>query len=144
VGYGPGSGDFNADGDSGSTVASINLGGMDYPDVTNYSQGTSKSSFLTGAFSAGQFTVPAFGTEGNEKAFQFRGPNFAETDVNFYKDTRIAERVNLQLRFEFYNIFNRVNLTAFDTNFAHLGGTFGMATSQQLPRNWQVGARITF
>ena len=138
VGFAPGSGDYNADGDTAG-VAGV---GLDYPDVGSYHQGTSKSSFLNGAFSPGQFTQPAFGTQGNEKANLFRAPNFAETDLNFYKDTHITERVNLQLRFEFFNIFNRVNLTAFDINQAD--GTFGKTTAQQLPRNWQFGARVSF
>ena len=94
------------------------------------------------AFSSGQFTQPTFGSQGNEKANQFRSPNFFETDLNFYKNTHITERVNFQLRFEFFNIFNRVNLTSFDINQAD--GTFGKTTAQQLPRNWQLGGRITF
>jgi hypothetical protein len=138
TGYAPSSGDYNADGDT-TGVGGV---GLDYPDAGSYRQGTSKSAFLSGAFSAGQFAQPAFGTEGNESANQFRSPNFAETDLNFYKDTRLTERVNLQLRFEFFNIFNRVNLTRFDTNLAD--GSFGTTTSQQLPRNWQAAARFTF
>jgi len=132
------SGDYNADGDT----AGVGGVGIDFPDVSNYHESTSKAAFLTGAFSASQFTVPAFGTEGNEKPNAFSSPNFAETDLNFYKNTRIGERVNFQLRFEFFNIFNRVNLTAFDTNLPD--ASFGEATQQQLPRNWQVGARFTF
>jgi hypothetical protein len=132
VSYQSGSGDYNADGDDN-----------DYPDVQSYHQGNSKSAFLNGVFASGQFTAPAtFGNEGNEKANLFRQPNFAETDVNVYKITHLAERVDLQLRFEFFNLFNRVNLTGFDNNLA--GGTFGKATAQQLPRNWQVAARFTF
>ncbi len=138
VGYAPGSGDFNADGDTGG-VAGV---GLDYPNVSNYNQGTSKSAFLNGAFSAGQFTQPTFGTQGNEKPNQFRSPNFFETDTNFYKETHLTERVDFQLRFEFFNVFNRVNFTGFDTNLA--SGTFGKVTAQQLPRNWQVGARFSF
>ena len=138
IGYGPNSGDFNADGDT-SGAGGV---GVDYPDVASYHQGTSKSAFLNGSFSSGQFTQPAFGTQGNEKPSQFRSPNFAETDLNFYKNTRITERVNFQLRFEFFNIFNRVNLTQFDNNLAD--PTFGKATAQQLPRNWQIGGKITF
>ena len=138
IGFAPGSGDYNADGDTAG-VAGV---GLDYPDTSSYHQSTSKSAFLNGAFSAGQFTQPAFGTQGNEKANQFRTPNFAGTDLNFYKDTRLTERINFQIRFEFFNIFNRVNLTAFDINQAD--GTFGKATQQQLPRNWQVGAKLTF
>jgi Carboxypeptidase regulatory-like domain/TonB dependent receptor len=139
IGYGPKSGDYNADGDT-TGVAGV---GIDYPDVASYHQATSKNAFLTGAFSPGQFSPPAtFGTEGNERAMQFRSQNFAETDLNFYKTTHVAERVDFQLRFEFFNIFNRVNLTSFDTNLAD--SAFGTSTSQQLPRNWQIGARLTF
>jgi hypothetical protein len=138
VGYAPGSGDFNADGDTAGAAGV----GVDYPDVASYNQGRSKSAFLNGSFSAGQFTQPAFGSQGNEKASQFRSPNFAETDLNIYKNTHITERINLQLRFEFFNVFNRVNLTQFDNNLAD--GNFGKATAQQLPRNWQLGARFTF
>jgi len=138
VGFAAGSGDYNADGDT-SGVAGV---GLDFPNVTSYTQGTSRSAFLNGAFSAGQFTQPAFGQEGNEKASPFRSPNFFETDANFYKDTHLTERVTLQLRFEFFNVFNRVNLTSFDTNLAD--GTFGKVTAQQLPRNWQFGARFLF
>jgi hypothetical protein len=138
VGYAPGSGDYNADGDT-SGVAGV---GLDYPDVASYHQRTSRSAFLNGAFSAGQFTQPAFGTQGNESPNPFRSPNFFETDVNVYKNTQITERLNFQVRFEFFNLFNRVNLTAFDINLAN--GTFGRTTAQQLPRNWQIGGRLFF
>ncbi len=132
IGYAPGSGDYNANGDN-----------LDYPDVSSYKQGTSRQAFLSGIFSPGQFTAPAtFGTSGNEKSNRFRGPSFAETDASFYKNNRLTERLNLQLRFEFYNIFNRPNLTNVDAN--PVDATFGIARSQQLPRWWQVGAKIAF
>ncbi len=78
---------------------------------------------------AWMFTAPAvFGNEGNEKADQFRQPNFAKTDLNVYKITAITERGNFQLRFEFFNLLNCVNLTGFDNNFADINSTFGKAT----------------
>jgi hypothetical protein len=134
VKYQASSGDYNADGDNN-----------DYPDVQSYHQGDSKEAFLTGAFTKGQFGVPSsFGTQGNEKPNQFRQPNFIETDMNAYKITHLTERIDFQLRFEFFNIFNRVNLTGFDSNLANSASTFGKATAQQLPRNWQIGGRLTF
>jgi hypothetical protein len=137
VGYAAGSGDYNADG------STQNAGlGLDYPDVSSYHQGTSKSAFLNGIFSPGQFAAPTFGSEGNERSNRFRGPNFAETNVNFYKDNRITERVNLQLRFEFFNIFNRANLANVNVNLPD--GNFGKATRAHLPRWWQVGGKISF
>jgi len=125
------SGDYNADGDN-----------FDYPNVTSYSQNNSRQAFLTGIFSAGQFTQPTAGMEGNEKQNQFREPNFAETDAAFYKDNRITERLAVQLRFEFFNIFNRTNLGFVDAD--PLDPNFGKVSSQQLPRWWQVAARFTF
>jgi hypothetical protein len=101
----------------------------------------SKSAYLTSVFSAGQFTVPIAGTNGNEKTQQFRQPTFAETDLTTFKDTHITERLNFQLRFEIYNLFNHQNFFL-DPNLAN--GSFGRAISQQLPRNWQIGGKITF
>lgn len=131
VGLSPTSGDYNADGDN-----------FDYPDVASYAQGNSRQAFLAGIFSAGQFTQPTAGNEGNEKQNQFREPNFAETDAAFYKDNRLTERLNLQLRFEFFNIFNRANLGFVDAD--PLDPNFGKVTSQQLPRWWQLAGRFTF
>ena len=49
------------------------------------------------------------GTEGNERWGQFRNPGFAETDGALQKDTKLTERLRIQLRFEFFNLFNRDN-----------------------------------
>ncbi len=131
IGYGPTSGDYNADGNNN-----------DYPDAVAYAQSHSRSGFLSGAIPRGDFAVPTFGSEGSEKVGQFRAPNFAETDVNFYKDTHITERVVFEMRFEFFNIFNRANLQNVDLNFPD--GNFGKATAAHLPRWWQLGGKISF
>src|ERR1700722_5050283 len=93
VAYQLGSGDYNGDGDN-----------IDFPDATSYSQSTNNKAWLTGAIPKSDFALPTFGVEGNEKAQGFRGPNFYETNVNFYKDTHITERDNFQIRFEFFNL----------------------------------------
>jgi hypothetical protein len=133
TGLAPNSGDYNADGSN-----------RDYPNVASYQQGNSRAAFLNGVFAnpATQFTAPTLGTEGNERQNGFRGPNFAETDMAIYKDNRFKERFNFQIRFEFYNLFNRVNLQTMDTN--NLDANFGKATGQLLPRWWQIGGRFTF
>jgi hypothetical protein len=124
-------GDYNADGDN-----------LDYPNVTNYNMRRSFDDYMkNGVFTAGQFTAPAPGTEGNERPQQFRQPNFAETDLSIYKNTKLLTGVSLQIRLEFYNIFNNKNL--YLENDLSSGG-FGKAISQQLPRWWQIGARLTF
>jgi hypothetical protein len=131
VAYQAGSGDYNGDGDNN-----------DYPDVTSYSQSTNNKAWLTGAIPKADFAQPAFGQEGNEKSNAFRGPNFYETNINFYKDTRITERVNFQFRFEVFNLFNRANYTNIDTNIPD--GNFGVARASHEARFWQLGGKITF
>lgn len=131
VGYAPGSGDYNADGNN-----------LDYPDTTSYKQSHDNKSWLTGAIPKTNFAVPSFGNEGNEKAMQFRGPNFFETNTNVYKDFQFTERVNFQLRFEFFNLFNRANYANVDTNIPD--GSFGAATASHEPRFWQLGGRLSF
>ncbi len=131
IGYAPGSGDYNADG--------VNY---DYPDVSTYQLHYSRQAYLGGLFPAGIISQPAFGSEGSEKPNQYRNPGFFETDASLLKDVRIVERLSLQLRFEFYNIFNHPNLNGIDSNLAD--GTFGKSTSEANPRWMQIGARLTF
>jgi hypothetical protein len=131
VGYAPGSGDYNADGNN-----------LDYPNATSYQQSTNNKAWLTGAIPKTNFATPTFGSEGNEKPMQFRGPNFLETNANFYKDTPITERINFQFRFELFNVFNRANYANVDANIPD--GSFGAATGSHAPRFFQIGGRISF
>jgi hypothetical protein len=131
TGLQPGSGDYNADGYN-----------YDFPNVANYSQGTSRNAFLNGVFPAGNFTTPTLGTEGNELPYRYRGPNYFNFDMSLAKNTKIYERLNLQFRFDYFNVLNRPNLTGMDGDLAH--STFGKATSQFNPRWLQLGITLRF
>ena len=131
IGLDPNSGDYNADGNN-----------LDYPNVGSYNTPHGRQDYLNGVFKPGNFTLPAMGTEGNEKVSGFRNPGFAQTDLNLAKATKITEHIGLQLRFEFYNAFNRVNLNGVDANLN--SGTFGRSTGQGKPRYIQIGANLTF
>ena len=124
-------GDYNADGDH-----------FDFPNVISYQQSTSRSAYITGVFTPGQFTAPTPGNEGNEKNNGFRNPPFVQTDLSAYKNTHITEKLNLQLRFEFYDLFNHPNFQNIQGDLS--AGNFGRVTGQTLPRWWQLGAKITF
>jgi Carboxypeptidase regulatory-like domain len=133
VGYAANSGDYNADG--------LNF---DFPSINSYKLPTSRSAYLSGLFPTGSNIIaqPAFGQEGNEKFNSFRNPGFAQVDAVLVKQTRLAERLNLQLRFEFYNILNHPNLQGVNTDLSN--GSFGRSTAQYTPRYLQLGARIVF
>ena len=131
TGFAAGSGDYNADG--------FNL---DYPNVSTYQLPTSRTAYLNGLFRPGIVTQPALGTQGSEKPNQYRNPGFAETDASLIKTTAITERVSLQLRFEYYNIFNHPNLNGVNSDLS--SGNFGRSTSQAQPRWLQLGAKIYF
>lgn len=125
-------GDYLANGDNFS-----------YPNAGTYSQAASRSAQTSGGvFSAGQFTVPDMGTNGNEKPGQFRDPAFIQTDVTLYKNNQITERLNFQIRFEFFNVFNHANFLTIQNDLSQ--GNFGLVNSQSLPRWWQVGAKLYF
>jgi hypothetical protein len=140
VAFAAGSGDYNGDGNN-----------LDFPDAVSYHQLTDNKAWLTGAIPKSDFAIPTLGQEGNEKPQQFRGPNFIETNINIYKDTAITERVNFQLRFEIFNLFNRANY-AWNGNGANNGGVvvnfpdgnFGQATASHEARFWQLGGKISF
>ncbi len=135
VGAASGSGDYNADGDTGTN--------LDIPNVTTYNYKTTRKDYLNGIFTAGQFTTPALGTEGNEKFNSFRGPYFQQWDMALLKSTQIAGPVAFQFRFEFFNIFNHPNLTNVVTDISNTG-SFGKATGQATPRFFQIGGNLTF
>lgn len=58
------------------------------------------------------------------------------------KVTQIWEGVNLELRLDTFNLFNRVNLTGVDSNLPD--GGFGQTSSTNPPRNMLLGARVNF
>ena len=46
-----------------------------------------------------------------------RGPGFASVDLSVVRDIAFSQTSSLQLRAEFFNLFNRVNFNQPNTNF---------------------------
>ncbi len=138
--------DFNLDGQQ-----------YDYPNRpiagTKY-KGYSKKQFRSGTFTASQFPLPVdvhgipLGYEGNGGRNTFTGPGFDQTDGALAKNTNIPwfghEKNNLQIRMDFYNIFNVKNLQGWDTNLADAGGNFGQTTGVGQARTLQFSANMHF
>jgi len=62
-----------------------------------------------GYLNANAFVDPPFGTFGNLGRNEIYGPHFWNADFAVSKNTQLFERLNLQLRAEFFNIFNHPN-----------------------------------
>lgn len=67
-------------------------------------------------FDTSCFQITPLGTFGNSGRNIIEIPGLNNWDVSLLKDTRISERVRLQFRAEFFNIFNHAQFNAPDTN----------------------------
>jgi hypothetical protein len=107
---------------------------------------------LTAWFNTACFTEPAATSFGNLGRTDpaLRGPGVANWDFSIFKKTPITERVTLDFRAEFFNIFNRVQFsnpgnTLNPSLLNTPGNTFGVISAQyNLPRLMQATARVTF
>jgi hypothetical protein len=72
-----------------------------------------------------------------------RGPGRANLDFAVAKNTPlIAERLNMELRVEFFNIFNHAEFMNPTTSLS--SSLFGQITTTYDPRIMQLGLRFTF
>jgi hypothetical protein len=60
-------------------------------------------------YNATAFVVPAAGTYGDAGRNVLTGPGLATTDVSLAKNTPLTDKLRLQFRAEFFNLFNRPN-----------------------------------
>jgi hypothetical protein len=96
-------------------------------------------------FDTSQFSYNAPYTFGNAPRMMpdLRGPGENSFDISLFKNTRIGERWQLQIRVEAYNAFNRVQFGVPDTNLPD--PTFGVISGQQnLPRELEIGLKLTY
>ena len=73
------------------------------------------------------FSVPANGTVGTCARNTIRGPGFAQWDLALVKNTKIGQKMNLQLRVEGFNILNRANFGVMTSSVR--SGAFGTMSS---------------
>lgn len=131
-------GNYNADGNS--------YGVPNIPSFGRHLSGQSKSQFLNGLFTASDFPAPPLGMEGNlgRNTYDNQGYNNVDFTVarTFSLPWFFGERLKLEGRCEFFNLFNRTNLTGVTGDMS--SGTFGRATSQLPARRIQLHVRATF
>ena len=94
-------------------------------------------------FNTAAFAPNPTGTFGNVGRNTLIGPGTADVDLGVFKNTRITENKNFQLRFEFFNSFNRPPL-GMPTATLSAGATFGQILSAGPGRIVQIGGKFTF
>ncbi|MGH9325991.1 MAG: carboxypeptidase regulatory-like domain-containing protein [Terriglobia bacterium] len=124
---------------------SLSGDGIDYADlVGNPNLSTSRPSgqLIQEYFNTAAFAQNALGTFGNAPRNFLRGPGYADFDLGFMRNFTVKERVNLQFRAEFFNIFNRPN---FDSPINTLNSPgFGEINGAGSPRILQFALKASF
>lgn len=100
------------------------------------------------------FGRPQEGTLGNLGKNTLRLPGVNQWDLSLYKNTRITERINTQLRVETFNTFNHTQFASVNTgiNVPNPGtavsqatrGQVGVVTDTRDPRSIQLALKILF
>jgi carboxypeptidase family protein len=95
-------------------------------------------------FNPNTFSREAFGTIGNAGRSPLRGPGINNFDWGFYKDTAITEQTRMELRFEFFNLFNHTQFSDNSISTNINSGNFGRILSAQPSRIIQLAAKFYF
>lgn len=126
-------------------------GGGNRPNSTGTSAelpgGRSRAEQISRWFDTGQFTLPPSFTMGNVSRTlpDVRGPGVVNFDFSLTKNVSLKERLNVQIRAEAFNAFNRPQFWMPNTAFGSLN--FGQITASQqtvLPRVMQFAVKLGF
>ena len=123
-------------------VGSVKLLNPRTANLTNTTHGPSTRVRSNYWFDPNSFAPETRGVIGSSGENFFHGPGLNNWTMGLYKDTKISETTKIELRFEFFNIFNH-------TQFTTVGGdinssTFGRATGARDPRIVQLAAKFVF
>lgn len=119
-------------------------GGTDVPNyvgpLTTYDPRATSASGQHLFFAKSGFVSGPLGGFGNSNRRFFHGPGFNNSDVALHKDTKITERIDMQFRAEFFNVFNHAQFNNPNGNFS--SSLFGAVTSARDPRIGQMSLKL--
>ncbi len=132
---------------SGGDFALTNIG-LDYPNQVSAIKklnphAAAHNYFDPTAFASGlSCGYEVCGVTGTAKQFLFTGPGQINTDAGVGKDTKLTERMQLNFRVEFFNVFNHANFNTVAGNAN--SGQFGQATNTAPGRVGQISGKFIF
>jgi hypothetical protein len=91
-------------------------------------------------------TVP-LGSIGNAPRTLCCGPGINNFDISFLKNTQLGERVRMEFRAEFFNIFNHTQFIGVQgdiSEYANNGAPFGSVLRTRAPRQIQFAVKFIF
>lgn len=129
-----------------------NFTGINWPDMVGDPTLPDNQRSATRWFNTDAFRNPRDFTIGNVPRTlpSTRGPGYRDLALSVFKNLRFTERVNFELRGEFFNAFNWVNFNnpnvSFQANTAgvNTNPNFGRVLSSLPARRIQFGARLSF
>ena len=137
---------------AGSDVSGTNEGNDRVDQISPVRVGTNGESPKAAWIDLSHFALAAPGTFGTLRRNQFYAPGYSDVDLSVFKNTKVGEKVTVQLRAELFNVFNRINYAAPSGSFggsALLSDTIGDANGAPgigagEPFNAQFGGKIIF
>jgi hypothetical protein len=127
-------GDQSLIGESSTDTPDV-IGKVQIQDPRNPGPNGANTYFLPDAFTSQQY-----GQFGTANRRFFHGPGILNTDFALLKSTRITESTSVEIRAEFFNIFNHTQFNNPSGNFS--SGNFGVVTSARDPRIGQFSAKF--
>ncbi|HYE72479.1 MAG TPA: hypothetical protein VEF04_04075, partial [Blastocatellia bacterium] len=105
---------------------------------------TTKADRIRQYFNTLAFAHPAPYTFGDapRTLSNLRGPSYFSTNLSLQRDFKFTENSKLQIRLEGFNIFNRTNFQVPGTALG--GANFGVITTTEDPRQFQIAAKLYF
>lgn len=91
-------------------------------------------------FLPGAFTSEVLGTFGTANWRFFHGPGIFNTDMGIAKRIPITETMAIEIRGEFFDVFNRTQFSQPNGNFS--SSLFGVITSTRDPHIGQVSGKL--
>jgi hypothetical protein len=108
------------------------------------SYGRSHNDQIQQWFDISKFAVNTPGTFGNSGRYTLRGPRYMSSDLALIKGVKLSERINLQFRAEFFNVFNNVNFKLPVSTISSAQAGKITAVVQDSQRIIQFGMKVRF
>lgn len=127
---------LNGSGLNNAGINSVNGGNEDRPNVVAGSNMCANTGNPNEWFNPDVYSLPAADTWGNVGRNTGCGPPLHDLDTSLIKQTKITERVGLEFRAEFFNIFNIANFQT--PGLTVFSGRAAGCTSGAIPNNCGV------